>query len=274
MFSLLVILSVGTILQNVVCSRAVSFEGEIFDIKRRLEKLERKVVDLQVENENLKQENRILKPPIKSIYKPNVIPQETKRHNTWNTDTGQIFKGKKLIIDNKAITGDMIKVVNSETASNDSHAYKRLLLQTIIPTPSIDTQKIAFTVYLSKTIDKLGSHQIIEYDKILLNDGNGFDIRHGHFTAPLKGTYLLSVNIIAESGHAMALDLVNNGKPITAFYAEAKTGADSQSNAFPVHLEQGDMVWIRTHAGYEGGRLLGFTDFMLTSFAGVFLYPL
>ncbi|CAG2204405.1 C1QL [Mytilus edulis] len=64
---------------------------------------------------------------------------------------------------------------------------------------SVQQTKIAFTAALTHDI-RLGELQPVEYDKVISNIGNAFDARHGHFTAPVKGVYILSGSILNVKG--------------------------------------------------------------------------
>ncbi|CAC5394243.1 unnamed protein product [Mytilus coruscus] len=144
----------------------------------------------------------------------------------------------------------------------------------LVPIPKVTPPKVAFAVQLSKEITKLGSHQIIVYDKVFLNDGNGFDVRHGHFTAPVKGVYLLSVIIYTDRNNDLSLDLLKNGQAVIFLYVNGNTDRASSTIVLPILLQQGDMVWVRTHAGNEGKALPGSSQYMLNAFTGALLYAL
>lgn len=134
--------------------------------------------------------------------------------------------------------------------------------------------RVAFKAGTSKYINHLGGHQIIEFDKVLLNDGNAYSPLHGHMIAPVRGVYLLSFTIYADPQTHLAFEIVLNGQRIDVMYAEAKGLSDgmSQSKAFPILLEKGDMVWLRTYPGYEGSNVYGSIGFYHNSFSGVLLY--
>ncbi|XP_063409033.1 complement C1q tumor necrosis factor-related protein 3-like [Mytilus trossulus] len=151
---------------------------------------------------------------------------------------------------------------------------KRLLLSSESP-PTTD--HVAFCATLTNTISNLGTHQAIEYDKVITNVGHGYDARHGHFTSPKKGIYLLSVtaHAINDAKQKVALDLVVNGNIIFQLLSDGSGGNESNmSQVFPIVLETGDMVWMRTKAGYEGKYLYGSTTWTLNSFSGVLLSAL
>lgn len=105
-----------------------------------------------------------------------------------------------------------------------------------------------------------------------MNDGNGFDVRHGNFTAPTTGVYVLSVSIYTESHVEIFLDLVSNGNLVISFYADGRTDHASQTNTFPMLLKEGDMVWLRATQGTEGRQWYGIKSYLLNSFCGYLLY--
>lgn len=123
----------------------------------------------------------------------------------------------------------------------------------------------------------MGTHQAIEYDKVITNVGHGYDTRHGHFISPKRGIYLLSVTAHSENDakQKIALDLVVNGSIIFPLEPDGSGGSESNmSQVFPIVLEQGDMVWLRTKTGYDGKYLYGSTVWMMNTFSGVLLSAL
>lgn len=136
--------------------------------------------------------------------------------------------------------------------------------------------KVAFAAGLSTTINSLGSHQAIEYDEVITNEGNAYNARHGHFTAPMKGLYLISATITAAEGKNVALELVKNGQRTAVMYADSRSAGhySSQSRTLPYVLEQGDMVWLRTYPGFNGHKLDGSTHSFYNCFAAVLLFPM
>jgi hypothetical protein len=59
--------------------------------------------------------------------------------------------------------------------------------------------------------------------------GNGFDVRHGHFTAPVKGLYLISGSIFTNAGYYAHIDIVKNGKAIAYLYTYSNTDISTQT---------------------------------------------
>ncbi|XP_063420692.1 uncharacterized protein LOC134705907 [Mytilus trossulus] len=271
MFAFLALTIAGLFLQDLVVN-ADHFNESVL---KRLDRLEQKVESLQVENlklqeenQNLNEENSVIRSRLKTIEKQNAIQNaysETKPQtidNNNENDTHRIHDTKEY----------KIKMVDDISLEN--HHYKRLLIGNTTPVPTVTIPKVAFAVQLTKEITTLGSHQIIEYDKVLLNDGNGYDVRHGHFTTPVKGVYLMSVVVYTDRQNTIHLDLVKNGHLITSVFADGRTDFASSTIVFPILLQQGDMVWLRTHQGDEGKALSGLSLYMLNAFTGALLYAL
>lgn len=86
--------------------------------------------------------------------------------------------------------------------------------------------------------------------------------------------YLISFSVIAEPSKQIALDIVLNGNQIDALFADGH-GINiytSQTRVFPVLLKKGDMVWVRTHPGYEGEPVYGYPKYQHNMFAAILLF--
>ncbi|XP_046347388.2 uncharacterized protein LOC124128014 [Haliotis rufescens] len=71
---------------------------------------------------------------------------------------------------------------------------------------------VAFNARISQNLSGLGKGQIIRFDDVILNKGNGYDARLGVFRCPQAGTYQLSLSIGSYGG--IQLEIVNNGLQI------------------------------------------------------------
>ena len=49
--------------------------------------------------------------------------------------------------------------------------------------------QIAFTAYLDHDLNNLGTDQVLPFNKVLLNDGQGYNNYTGTFVAPVSGVY-------------------------------------------------------------------------------------
>lgn len=61
---------------------------------------------------------------------------------------------------------------------------------------------VAFHVELRKSIEHLLTNQILKYDHIITNIGEGYDKTTGKFTAPVDGVYSFSWTCMTRRGSA------------------------------------------------------------------------
>jgi hypothetical protein len=127
---------------------------------------------------------------------------------------------------------------------------------------------VAFTAVLTHDVT-LGPLQTLEYDKVITNIGNAYDTRHGHFTAPVNGIYMLSATVF-DLHQFLRTELVRNGVQLVAMYGDDD---DSASHTIMVSLEQNDMVWIRHFKEGTSTAHAG-SDRYYTSFSGALITAL
>lgn len=58
--------------------------------------------------------------------------------------------------------------------------------------PDCHRKTIAFNSVLSKTLTNVPKNHIIKFERVLVNEGNGYDPSTGKFTAPVDGVYFFS----------------------------------------------------------------------------------
>lgn len=105
-------------------------------------------------------------------------------------------------------------------------------------------------------IPTTGFHQAIEFDDVPLNIGHAYDPRHGYFTAPTRGVYLVSALAVSDYKSRLSLFIVQNGNTIESLDTGSDNDYASQSKSFPVLMEEGDMIWVRSREGFEGSKLI------------------
>ena len=130
-------------------------------------------------------------------------------------------------------------------------------------------ETVAFSAVLSGPVQHLGDKQTIKFDKVLLNDGNGYEPNTGAFTSPLAGTYLFIYNFGHHGTGETWLELVKNGVSQNGAAVEGHFGSQNLQggNAAIIHVDQGDTVWVDTW------RVSDVTaQGIFTTFSGVFLY--
>lgn len=103
----------------------------------------------------------------------------------------------------------------------------------------------------------LGQHQTVEFDHVITNEGNAFDARHGHFTAPVNGIYIFSVTIMKTgSGGYLHVQIVKNGVEIGRAYSD-EGGYNTGSTTVFTKLNTGDMIWVRHNPIYGSETIHG-----------------
>ena len=133
-------------------------------------------------------------------------------------------------------------------------------------TPPPADAKVAFYAVLTHAVS-LGEHQSVEYDKVFTNVGSAYDSRHGHFTSPVKGVYLMSFTLMNKNGAAMYIEMVRNGVRVAYGYG-GSSDYNMGTHVATVMLEKGDMVWVR-HAPSSIEELNGAE---YNTFAGTLLF--
>ena len=94
----------------------------------------------------------------------------------------------------------------------------------------------------------LGDDQTIEFDKVITNIGQAYDPRHGHFTAPVSGMYLISASVMSLGGNHVYTDIVRNGNVVASLYAGGKDSV-ADTSSIVLDLQAGDMIWVRHRSG-------------------------
>ncbi|XP_061176943.1 complement C1q tumor necrosis factor-related protein 3-like [Saccostrea echinata] len=124
---------------------------------------------------------------------------------------------------------------------------------------------IAFQSSLSSNLENLGNQQTVIFDKVTLNEGNGYDKKTGVFTAPEEGIYKFSWTILTWERKYFISEIVHNGKPVLFSYSDGRgrTGNVTSSNSANIKMNKGDKVWIRTWGSYgkfaRGGNWSNFS---------------
>ncbi|XP_063419694.1 uncharacterized protein LOC134704842 [Mytilus trossulus] len=154
-----------------------------------------------------------------------------------------------------------IKVVNNQS-TNIPHAVRNNIYSR-----QLQGAGIAFSVYLDHDLD-LGAPEVLKYNKIITNEGGGYNLNTGAFICPESGMYLLSFYIGERGGlspqGAYIYLKVNNVNIIDAVVDAPHYTQD---------LQGGNSVIIRLKAGYvvitqhedSGGHVEGAAGLRLTS---------
>jgi hypothetical protein len=227
------------------------FEGNQVHLLKKVEELERQVLVME---EMLASQNKhisALKATNEELLS-GVLSNNQIRHDADNTHMGKSIG---------EMTHSSMDVPTSYPKSADRN--RRAVGQ------------IAFTAYLSQTNEHTVVGKPIIFDKVLLNDGSGYNNNTGVFTAPLTGTYLFSFHF--DTKKLTFIRLVVNGVNQVDAVANPHTGATGRAahsmggNTAIVHIGHGDAVMVQTYEVPDGETDSG-ELFRLCTFSGVLLY--
>ncbi|XP_045183816.2 complement C1q-like protein 4 [Mercenaria mercenaria] len=112
---------------------------------------------------------------------------------------------------------------------------------------------IAFTAGLSRTIQNMGTKQIIVFNNVFTNVGNGYNPYSGHFTAPVRGVYAFFLVITNIPGYSCSVQLLRNGQFIGSLLAHSKENRNFLTSTLAVtaKLKKGDRVWVQNAYGFS-----------------------
>ncbi|XP_033736521.1 complement C1q tumor necrosis factor-related protein 3-like [Pecten maximus] len=126
---------------------------------------------------------------------------------------------------------------------------------------------VGFNAILTPDFLTISHKETIVFDHLLVNIGNAYNIRQGHFTAPVSGLYSFTANIKFRSSNTAELNasIVKNGDNIGLLYLY---GADTTTRTTVVMLDVGDIVWLKNNVNNSpriyGGGLSTFSGFLIT----------
>ncbi|XP_069120445.1 complement C1q-like protein 2 [Argopecten irradians] len=129
---------------------------------------------------------------------------------------------------------------------------------------------IGFSTSLSTT-KALGLNQIVVFDTIITNDGNGYDTREGHFTAPVPGLYAFSVTAMCYGSDShLHVAIVKDNQKIAYIFANGNN-YDNGSKLVVVRLQAGQMVWVEHFSEASGTKINGdaystFSGFLIQAY--------
>jgi len=129
-------------------------------------------------------------------------------------------------------------------------------------------EKVAFFARFSNSyITMTSNNQILVFDHVLLNEGNGYRRHTGIFTCPLAGIYNIQWTILPNHRATFHTELVVNGDVIMFNYAASQVISRTTSTMATMYLSLGDKVWIRKHGNnrttINGGFRSAFQAFKL-----------
>lgn len=157
------------------------------------------------------------------------------------------------------------------------HSTGRLLIPQPTQPPHPSHNATAFYAYLSSDVAHPGQGQILKFDAVKTNAGNGYHPNSGIFIAPETGYYVFSwtsrIKHYGSTGEDHALELIINGQIFGSIYMKSLTGEDGQATGLATaHVNKGDDVYIQTHHQDPGSGAIRSDFYGRSSFTGWKLY--
>ncbi|XP_052057499.1 uncharacterized protein LOC127698185 [Mytilus californianus] len=123
-------------------------------------------------------------------------------------------------------------------------------------------QTIAFFATLSENAPQKG--EIIKFDNVITNSGNGYSVTEGIFTAPIDGFYSIHCSFLVVNGY-VNVELMRNDNKIGRGYAAQGKHENTGSICFTTDLMKGDELYCHKLPDYSTGLIRG--D-LYTTFSG------
>nr|KAG5703151.1 hypothetical protein BaRGS_027316 [Batillaria attramentaria] len=114
------------------------------------------------------------------------------------------------------------------------------------------------------TQTNVGDHDVLKFDNVVINYGNGYNSSTGKFTAPVTGIYEMSVHFEEAQGQYVYVNLMTEAGKVSYSVAGDPNWQNSASFTVLVFLNQGQTTWVERDAGSRSYVLNG----LRSSFSG------
>ncbi|XP_052087204.1 uncharacterized protein LOC127724313 [Mytilus californianus] len=127
-------------------------------------------------------------------------------------------------------------------------------------------ETVAFSAYRSSS-QRLSAGDIVKFDGVWTNVGNGYEPSTGIFKAPHPGLYHLTDVVMSDNGQILILYLCHNGLRIATSYLN---GDGYKTGTFDVvfNLQKGDKVYLESHTSQtiysDVNRYITFSGYRIT----------
>ena len=112
--------------------------------------------------------------------------------------------------------------------------------------------------------------KVIIFDKTFINEGAGYDISTGIFTAPVGGLYQFLVHTCARFNKYTYIGLVLEGKVIAAGVNYDKDHYTCSAVGAVVRVRSGGKVWVKA-TWYSSNYMLYKGTYWMNTFSGILI---
>ncbi|KAK3576842.1 hypothetical protein CHS0354_002636 [Potamilus streckersoni] len=132
-----------------------------------------------------------------------------------------------------------------------------------------DRVLVAFFAQLSVSLTDLGMNQIIQFNNVVTNIGEGYYPNLGIFIAPVKGLYVFHVRVMVASGMRQYLAIVKDGVWTQPLYPTALGDQHPNIDSVTIVLQvnKDSAVWVRAESGsgyLHGNKFSIFSGWLLS----------
>ncbi|XP_052791280.1 complement C1q tumor necrosis factor-related protein 3-like [Mya arenaria] len=129
---------------------------------------------------------------------------------------------------------------------------------------------VAFSAFKQADQNNINKNEFITFEKVNVNEGNGYHSTHGLFTAPVSGTYFFSVTLLhPNQPQPTHVDIVHNGNVVARLHCEHTTWEQS-TQSFLLNVNAGEDVFVRNidldNETFKGSLTSSFSGFLLWEF--------
>merc|ERR1719239_645886 len=103
---------------------------------------------------------------------------------------------------------------------------------------------VFFTAIFTSGQKTLSANQVLIFDKIVTNVGNGYSSQTGVFTSPIDGYYFVELHIFEDGEHDFFFDLQHNGSKVISVNKNGNSGHGSASGSVTLKLRKNDQLKV------------------------------
>ncbi|XP_060602812.1 complement C1q-like protein 4 [Ruditapes philippinarum] len=134
----------------------------------------------------------------------------------------------------------------------------------------IKSRRIAFEAHLRDKQAFIPLNRPLIFPVCTVNEGNGYNVKTGAFTAPVAGLYTFNAHLCNKPGTHMVFAIVKGSDQLAVSTTYENTGSGCGFVNTIVRLKRGDVV--RVVAKWTGSHLWANLH-RWNSFTGYFVYP-
>ena len=149
----------------------------------------------------------------------------------------------------------LTKVVETEHAQKelkqtvaDQAETIRGLKEKLSRLEKLNSANVAFTaVIATRALTELGPGDVLVFERVINNQGNGYRGNTGIFEAPVEGVYVFNMDLMIRAGQRQYVQFVKNGRHVTSNYGDARSANHyiTSSRVLTISLAAGDKVWVQ-----------------------------